>query len=351
MGSHNFANPQFSQKRRVIYVQHHMTIYELDPWQRKNKAYVNFGGVTITHRDGSTIKPTVARDFKVGPNDEIVIELGVPRRALQPDTKDCPSCYERMGVGVFNPATGRIATYSTRNDGKGADYPKFAVPSPGFDEANIAQDGRIYLTYNRRPAWSFAVDFSDPVEFRHPAWPQFQAPGKKIEWSAHGHTGFFLGSNGRSYVVKPLSDLIDDNADGVVDRVGQIGTKINNRWRAYLLLVNTQTGRTELLWGESGPEKGWGIDGHFSRSQAKDVFWGSSMTIVTRFKATYKGDGHPVKVEGENIANTQQKGGCGYWGWPRVASDSSGDRAMFDSTLAGRCKSQVYVVVRSGRLQ
>ena len=346
MGSHNFSNPQFSQKRRVIYAQHSMTIYELDPWRRKNKVYVNFAGVTVTHRDGSKIKPTVARDFKVGPNDEIVIELGVPRRAIQPKTKDCPHCYEQMGVATFKPATGQISTYSTRNDKKGADYPGFRAPSSGFDESNIAQDGRVYFSYQNRPSWSFAIDFSEPVEFREPAWPQYQIKGKKIEWGAHGHMGFFVGSNGRSYVVKSLSDLIDDDSDGVIDRVGMIGTSIHGKWRPYFLLANTKTGKVEILWGENSVEHGWGIE-HLSRSQAKDVVWGSGMAIVTRFEVTYNREGYPAKVEGGNIVNTQSKGGCGYWGWPRVASDFSGERAMFDSTLAGRCKSQVYVVVRA----
>ncbi len=344
MGSHNFSNPQFSQKRRVIFAQNGMRIYELDPWNRKSRVYVDFGGVTLVMHDERRIKPFVARDFKVGPNDEIIIELGVPRRALDPKT-DCPDCYEQFGVATFDPKTGKIYTYATRNDGRGADYPHITAPSSGFDESNLSQDGRVYLTYENRPSWGDSIDFRQPLEFREPAWPQYQIKGKKIYWEAHGHMGFFLGSNGKSYVVKPLSDLIDDNSDGTIDRVGMIGTAISGRWRAYYIIANTATGKAELLWGLSAPENQWGI-GHFSRSQASDVFWGSSTETITRYEVAHTSSGELSSVTGTNVAKAGA-GKCGYWDEPRVTSDPTGNRGMFDSALAGNCKPQVYVVVYS----
>ncbi len=346
MGSHNFSNPQFSQKRRVIFAQNGMRIYELDPWNRKNRVYVDFGGVTLVLHDERRIKPFVARDFKVGPNDEIIIEVGVPRRALDPKT-DCPDCYEQMGVATFDPNTGKIYTYATRNDGRGADYPHITAPSAGFDESNLSQDGRVYLTYHNRPSWGDSLDFRQPLEFREPAWPQYQIKGKKIYWEAHGHMGFFVGSNGKSYVVKSLTDLIDNKGNGIIDQVGQIGTSMNGRWRAYQLLVNTATGKVELLWGENAPEQKWGID-HLSRSQAPDVFWTSDNQSITRFRVHYDQSGKPIAVEGENVANPNSDGRCGYWATPRAASDTSGERAMFDAARS-ECNRQVYVAVWNGR--
>src|SRR5581483_6855269 len=212
-----------------------------------------------------------------------------------------------------------IYTYATRDDGRGADYPHITAPSAGFDESNLSQDGRVYLTYHNRPSWGDSLDFRQPLEFREPAWPQYQQKGKRIYWAAHGHMGFFLGSNGRSYVVKSLTDLIDNKGNGIIDQVGQIGTVINGQWRAYQILANTATGKVELLWGEDAPEKGWGLTGHISRSQANDVFWASSEQEITRFEVSYDNAGKPARVSGENIAKARS-GGCGYWSSPRVAS-------------------------------
>jgi hypothetical protein len=246
LGSDNFAIPQFSQKRRVLFALYDSKIYELDPWHRTSRVYVDFAGTLIPNHDDTTTRPTVFRDFKVGPNDEIIIEAGIrdPRSS-------CPYCYIQRGIITFDPRTGQKSAYSTVADGKGSDYPGFRVPSDDFDETNLSQDGRVFSTYHNRPAWGFNIDFRSSVQFRHPSFGPYG--DKKYEWSAHGHMGFFPGANGRSYVVRVINDLIDNNLVGVVDQVGQVGTVVNEKWRPLFGLFNTQTGQVELVWGVQAP--------------------------------------------------------------------------------------------------
>lgn len=344
LGGVNLREPQFSQMRRVMFARDNLRIYELDPWSRKNHVYADFGRIQF-ELNGQKVPAYVGRDFKVGPGDAILIELGTPRRVLHPATRDCPDCFEVLGVATFDPATGKIHTERTRGDGRVAAWPK--VGTSGFDEGNLTQDSppRVFLTYQNRPSWGLALDFSDPVEFRHPSFPPFG--DRKYQWSAHGHMGFFCGSNGRCYVVKPLNDIIDDDLDGVPDRVGAVGTMVNSRWRELFHLSNTRTGKVELVWGADNPEKRFS-GAHFSRSLAPNVFFGSGAkhesNTITRYTVRYDATGNPVEVLGENLAYTNSDIRCGYWAHPRVTSSDDGLRALFDSTLAGQCKTHVYVV-------
>lgn len=346
MGPENFATPQFSMERRVLFARNGTRIYELDPWNRKNRLVVNFGGTPFTLRDGRTLRAGQARDFKVGPGDSLVMEMGVARRVLVPGARDCPDCFEVLGIAVFDPASGKIHTYVTRDDPRMPRWPK--VATSGFDEANLTQDNpaRVFATYENRPAWSFALDFTDAVEFRQASYPPYG--DRKYQWSAHGHPGFFCGSNARCYVVRPLGDIIDDDLDGIPDRVGSVGTTVNGKWRGLFHLTNSRTGAVELVWGAQNPERQFS-GAHFSRSLRKDVFFGSSArhegNTITRYLVRYDAAGKPVEVLGENLAYSNSEIRCGYWAHPRATGSDDGMRAMFDSTLAGKCKSQVYVVV------
>jgi len=347
----DFGDPQFSQKRRVVFAQRQMRIYEFDPWNGTNRVYADFSGLQFTIPAGQQYAGThtsnVMRAPKIGPNDEIVVEMGATQGSLNPSST-CPACFEIIGIATFNPSTGQISTYSIRGDGKGNDHPLFSGPSTqGFDETNITQDSRIFSTYNTRPSWSFNLDFSNPIEFRMPSFGPYGSSNR--QWSAHGHMGFFNGSNGKSYVVKVINDLIDDNNDGKFDRVGQVGTSVNGVWRSVQELVNTKTGQVELVWGVNKIENGW-ADGHYSRSLKADVFWGSNAAPgnITRYQIFYDSSGNPNNVTGENISKSQSNLGCGYWAHPRVTSDDSGNRGLFDSTVASGCTTQVYVAVKSG---
>lgn len=344
LGGRQLSEPQFSQTRRVLFARDGLRIYELDPWNRRNRVYADFSRIAF-EINGRKVPAYAGRDFKVGPGDALVIELGTPRRALNPAAGDCPDCFELLGVATFDPASSRIYSERTRNDARVARWPK--VGTSGFDEANLTQDSppRVFFTYENRPAWSFALDFSDPVEFRHASFGPYG--DRKYQWSAHGHPGFFCGSNGRCYVVRPLGDIIDDNLDGVPDRVGSVGTTVNGRWRGLFHLTNTRTGAVELVWGAQNPERQFS-GGHFSRSLQKDVFFGSGAkhegNTITRYVVRYDATGKPVEVLGENLAYTNSDIQCGYWAHPRVTGSDDGMRALFDSTLAGRCRPHVYVV-------
>lgn len=348
LGGTRLREPQFSQTRRVLFARDGLRIYELDPWNRRNRVYADFSRIEFDI-NGRKVPAYAGRDFKVGPGDAIVIELGTPRRAFDPGARDCPDCFELLGVATFDPASGRIYSERTRNDARVAAW---KVGSRGFDEANLTQDSpaRVFFTYHQRPSWSFALDFSDAKQFLQPSFGPYGKPN--LQWSAHGHAGFFCGSNGRCYVVKPLNDIIDSDNDGVPDRVGQVGTTVGKSWRAFYQLANTATGKVELIWGADIPEMGFGF-GHFSRSLARDVFFGSGAkhegNTITRYRVTYDAAGNPTSVTGENVALTNSEIKCGYWAHPRVTSSDDGTRALFDSTLAGRCRPHVYVVDTTGR--
>lgn len=341
----DLRTPQFSQTRRVIFARSGATIVELDPWNRKSKVFVDFGGTEFKLRDGTTVRAGGARDFKVGPGDAIVIELGVPRRVLQPGVRDCPDCFEILGVATFDPGSGRKSSYTVRDDDRVARWPK--VGTRGFDEVNLTQDSpaRVFFNYQNRPSWSFALDFSDAVEFRQPSFGEYGSP--KYQWSAHGHPGFFCGSNERCYVVRPLNDIIDDDRDGMPDRVGQVGVSPQGRWRGLYVLTDSKSGKVELVWGAQIPEQKFGF-GHFSRSLKKNVFFGSGAkhegNTITRYEVSFDQYGKPTAVRGQNVAYTNSEIKCGYWAHPRATSSDDGTMALFDSTLAGGCRSQVYVV-------
>lgn len=344
LGGQWLREPQFSQTRRVIYARAGLRILELDPWNRRNRVYADFNRIEFEIA-GRKVPAYAGRDFKVGPGDAIVIELGTPRRVFNPGARDCPDCFEILGVAVYDPATEAIQTDQTRNDGRVADWPK--VGSQGFNEANLTQDSppRVFYTYDKRPSWSFALDFSDARQFLQPSFGPYGKPNYR--WSAHGHMGFFCGSNGRCYVVKPLNDIIDSDGDGTPDRVGQVGTTVGQRWRPLFVLANTATGKIELVWGAGNLERGFS-GGHFSRSLALDVFFGSGAkhegNTITRYKVEYDAAGSPTAVTGENVALTNSEIKCGYWAHPRATSSDDGTRALFDSTMAGRCRAQVYAV-------
>lgn len=343
LGGRQLREPQFSQTRRVIFARDGLRIHELDPWNRRNRVYADFSRIEF-EIDRRKVPAYAGRDFKVGPGDAIVIELGTPRRAFNPGVRDCPDCFELLGVATFDPATGKVHAESTRHDARVAAW---KVGSRGFDEANLTQDSpaRVFFTYHQRPSWSFALDFSDAKQFLQPSFGPYGKPN--LQWSAHGHMGFFCGSNGRCYVVKPLNDIIDSDGDGIPDRVGQVGTTVEKRWRPLYVLANTATGKIELVWGAENLERGFSA-GHFSRSLARDVFFGSGAkhegNTITRYKVASDAAGNPTAVTGENVAMTNSETKCGYWAQPRATGSDDGARALFDSTLAGGCKSHVYVV-------
>jgi hypothetical protein len=346
LGGAALREPQFSQSRRVLFARDGLRIYELDPWNRKNRLFADFRGLQFTLPGGRTVRAGDARDFKVGPGDALVIELGAPRRVLNPGVRDCPDCFEVLGVATFDPATGKVHALSVRDEKLVPRWPK--VGGIGFDESNLTQDQppRVFLTIEKRPSWSFALDFSDAVEFRHPSFGPHGNP--TYQWSAHGHPGFFCASNRRCYVVKPLTDIVDDDGDGTPDRVGSVGASVGNSWRGLFQLANAKTGQVELIWGSRNPERQFS-GGHFSRSLLPDVFFGSGAkhegNTITRYTVRYDPEGKPVEVVGENLARSESEIRCGYWAHPRATSSDDGMRALFDSTLAGRCQSHVYVVV------
>jgi len=343
--------PQFSQTRRVLFARDGLRIYELDPWNSGNRVYVDFSRIQF-EIDGRTVPAFSGRDFKVGPGDAILIELGTPRWAFNPGARDCPDCFELLGVATFDPATGKIHADRTRGDGRVAVWPK--IGTSGFDESNLTQDTppRVFHTYDKRPSWSFALDFSDAKRFLQPSFGPYGKPN--LRWSAHGHMGFFCGSNGRCYVVKPLNDIIDSDNDGVPDRVGQVGTTIENRWRPLFVLANTATGKIELVWGADNVERGFSA-GHFSRSLAPNLFFGSGAkhegNRITRYTVAYDAAGNATSVTGENVALTNSEIKCGYWAHPRATSSDDGTRVLFASTAASGCRSQAYVVDTTTRFR
>lgn len=321
---------QWSQEREVLFGEAGLQIIELDPFGGKNRIFADFSAIKDVQRssDGARIAISTAKDLSVGPGDRLMVHL----QCMKTDP-ECLNNWEVVGVGVFDPATGKYnAIY--------APVPGDLAPN-GFDEGQWSQNpkGRLIVVYGNAPNFSYSADLSSRVQFD----------------DNHGHRGYFCGSNGRCYMVRVKNDTLSKSG------VGQIGCKridgsIADPWRAEQGLYDDETGKRVLIWGCDIP--GQNVWGHFARSPgAKDVFgisterstFGPSLEkfyptdeAIVRAVVEYAG-GEPVRVRVAPVAYHRSAIGprenllgrqCGYWATPRVVMDFTGARFLFDSSMS-----------------
>ena len=323
---------QWSQEREVLYARTGGMVVELDPIARKTRGVVNFidrlHGFTLPN--GQKLLISGIKDLSVGPGDRLMVHL-----QCMSSSPGCPADNAMIGIGIFDPATG--------------EFHALYVPVPGdqaplgFDEAHWSQNpkGRLTVIYGNAPNFTYNADLSARVQFD----------------DNHGHAGYFCGSNGRCYLVRTKSDSLKDG------RVGQIGCKnpdgsAAQPWRPEQALYDDETGKRALIWGCDVP--GQNLWSHFSRSLgAIDIFAFSSerATFAPSLEKYYPNDeaisravvrytdGQPSQVAVEPVAYHRSATGgrarlmgreCGYWATPRVVSDATGRRFLFESTMSHR---------------
>lgn len=293
---------QWSQSRRVLFAQQGTRIWEFDPFSGVARQIADFGGKTFTTSIGGTLTVGNIVALSVGPGDRLMVHV-------QPVGN-----YTVMAIGTFELATGRYSFLGVPVQGQFA--PK------GFDEATYSQNpnGRVTLQNSYASSYTYASNLSSPVKYD----------------DNNGHRGFFCGSNGRCYKVNPKNDSLSNG------QVGQLGCPGSSPWISEHALYNDQTGRRELVWSCDMPASSnlRKAMGHFSRSQAADVFFGSGSSAPTvdwiaRYQVRYDGSGNPNGVSGNLVATARSNPqACGYWAQPRVTSDPTGTRALFDSTAS-----------------
>ncbi len=300
---------QWSQTREVLFARRGAQVLELDPFGHSTKVVADFAknirGVTLA--DGRTWSVELIRALSVGPGDRLLVHL-----ICRGSDDNHPGNRALVGVGTFDPASGKyFAAPVQREEVAGK-----------FDEAQWSQNpvGRVILIYANRPTWSAPADLSEFI---------------KLD-DNHGHSGYFLGSNGRSYRVSVKNDTLT-NADGGFRGVGQIGCadehgKMIQPWRPEFALYDDLSGKRVLTFGcEMSPATNLNPE-HFSRSiGVQDVFAGSGK-VITQFVLEYE-NGVPARIRITPVAYTRTSlKGCGYWAQPRAAMDHTGTRYLFDSS-------------------
>jgi len=235
--------------------------------------------------------------LSVGPGDRLLVTL-------------LNNKFQVEAVGVYDPATKKYAE---------------ADPGPNFDEAQWTQGAAVAFIYTNAPAFFYTADLSVKAQ----------------QQDNHGHPGYFVGSNGKPYKISVKNDTIPNK------KPGQIGCNPPTGWVPEHALYDEVTGQRVLTFGcnwlAGSLEQKSMV--HFSRSAAKDVWFGTGAWI-TRYQLHYAPDGvTPKSVTSIPVAETKSKFGCGYWAEPRGASDATGTRVLFESTRAGGCATQVYVAI------
>lgn len=321
---------QWSQEREVLFGEAGLKIVELDPFGGKNRIFADFSVIkeVVRSSDGARIPVRTANELSVGPGERLMVHL----RCRKPDPQ-CPKDWDVVGIGVYDPATGKYAAMYVPVPGDRA--------PTGFDEGQWSQNpqGRLIVVYEDAPNFSYSADLSSRVQFD----------------DNHGHRGFFCGSNGRCYAVRQISDRLPRGG------VGQIGCRKSNGeldlpWKQESALYDDETGKRVLVFGCDLPGQApWQ---HFSRSPGgKDVFGISSLRFtfkpslerlfptdeaILRAKVEYA-EGQPASVHIDPVAYHRSAEGpraklmgreCGYWAQPRMVMDFTGTRFMFDSTMS-----------------
>ena len=258
-GSHNLKQVQWSQRRRVLYAIQAGTcnVLELDP----------FGGVTkvvLTGFCGNF-------DFRVGPADQFVGR-----------SNDKNTLWWWDGVKTRTLNVGALAL------------------SP--DQPSVTQDGRPYYIWSNSAARTWNNDLSVAVAVA----------------DLHGHTGFFNGSNGQSYLVKRVAPQVGCNPDG-------------KGWRPEEGIYNTVTGKREVTWGCDQPpgDGNWDRDHRARSTRARDLFG----TSGHKEAALWRIDWAAGTVVKQLVALTHA-GSCGYRGLPRAALHPDGTELVFTSGMA-----------------
>lgn len=326
----SLRNVQWSQTREVFYALTGGGVVELDPIGRKTRGVVNFikrlSGFALP--SGQKLLISGLDALSVGPGDRLMVHL-----LCQYTSPGCPADNAVVGVGVFDPATGQAhAIY--------VPVPGDRAPE-GFDEAQWTQNpkGRLTVLYYDAPSFSYHGDLSTRVQYD----------------DNHGHPGYFCGSNGRCYLVRPKNDSLPKGG------VGEIGCRapsggVAQPWKPEFALYDDETGKRMLIFGcDLQGQNPWE---HFGRSLGRlDVFAISSLRYVfnpslNSFYATDEAisraeveytEGLPARVRVDPVAYHRSASGprsklmgreCDYWAQPRVVSDSTGTRFLFDSTMS-----------------
>ncbi len=335
-GGGELADLQWSQNREVLYARRGAQVLELDPFGHSTRVAADFARNLpfVTLADGRTLSVQIIQGLSVGPGDRLMARLKCRQAG-----EHCPANWATVGVGTFDPATGKYA----------AVHVPHAEATGEFDEAQWSQNpaGRVMFIYANRPTWSATADLSEFVKFE----------------DNHGHPGYFLGSNGRSYRVTVKNDTLT-RPDGSFRGVGQIGCadengKMLQPWRSEFALYDDLTGKRMLIFGCEMSRASNLAPEHFARSIGiQDVFGGSGI-VITRFAVEYE-HGSPVRVRINPVAYTRTAmNRCGYWAQPRAAIDHTGTRFLFDSTANSSrwpsleadgksksdCRTDVYVAV------
>ncbi len=307
----SFRLVQWSQARRVLFALQGSRLWELDPFNGASRQIADFAGKTFTASSGATLTIGNIVALSVGPGDRLMVHV-------QPVGN-----YTVLGIGTFELATGRYAFLGVPVAGHYA--PR------GFDEASYSQNpvGRITLQNAYASAYSYSSNLASSVKYD----------------DNNGHRGFFCGSNGRCYKVNAKSDTLANGS------VGQVGCPGASPWIAEHALYNDVTGKRELIWSCNLPasHRLRRAMGHFTRSQATNVFFGSGANSpgvdwIARFQVGYDASGNPNAVTGAPVATARSNPVCGYWAQPRATSDSTGTRALFDSTASNT----IYVSKENG---
>lgn len=335
-GKQELGELQWSQTREVLFARRGSQVLELDPFGHSTKVVADFAKNlrSVTMPSGEKSDISVIRALSVGPGDRLMVHL-----VCRGSGDNCRGDRALVGVGTFDPATGKYAA-----------SPVPHVEETGkFDEAQWSQNpaGRVMFIYANRPTWSAAADLTDFVKFE----------------DNHGHPGYFLGSNGRSYRGTIKNDTVS-KPDGTFRGVGQIGCadekgKMIQPWRPEYGLYDDVTGKRVLIFGCEMTRASNLLPEHFSRSiGVKDIFAGSG-NVITRFVVEYE-NGAPAHVRVTPVAHTRSSiRGCGYWAQPRAAMDHTGTRFLFDSSASSSrwaalesdgkpkndCRTDVYVAV------
>ena len=331
-----YGNPQplktvqWSQEREVLYGVADLKIIELDPFAGKNRVFADFSAIkeVVRSSDGAHITISTAKDLSVGPGDRVMVLLQCRRTDA-----GCPQDWGVVGIGVFDPVTGKYTAMYFPVPGDRAPY--------GFDRGQWSQNpkGRLVVEYNNAPNFSYTADLSSRVQID----------------DNHGHRGYFCGSNGRCYMVRTKNDTLRNGS------LGEIGCRKPNGetelpWRTETAIYDDETGKRVLIWGCDLP--GQNPFGHFARSPgAKDVFGVSTDRFtfdpslakfyptdeaILRAEVEYAG-GNPVGVRVTPVAYHRSASSdrakrmgrqCGYWANPRLVMDFTGTRFMFDSTMS-----------------
>ncbi len=298
------GDAQWSQKREVLFGNWGLKIFEYDPFNGTHRVFADFSAIQfVTRPDGTQVGISGVRALSVGPGDRIMVHLQCHL------TLNCPANYAVVGVGTYDPATGRYSAIAVPH--------AVGVAPKGFDEAEWTQNptGRVAVIYANWATYSFVSDLSSNVLFD----------------DHHGHAGYFLGVNGSSYKVSVKEDTLPNGG------IGQIGCIGVTPWTSEFALYNDATGKRVLVWGCDMPTGTLLANArtHFSRvlgSTSKDAFFGSGFWIA-RFTVQYSGT-TPSSVAGKLIASSRSDPSlCSgdYWAQPRATADHTGTRVLWDT--------------------